>query len=225
MRIEKRYLHTLFVALPIATSLFAASTALANTTYGGRGCAVHVRLLPLILPPVRLSDTGALPAAGGSLSANLLIAQVGLTTLSSHTLSAGTVGGAGQTNSFAYQEAASVLVGIPTLLTASVIRSDAQADCSGASGSSVITDLRVLGNPVVVTGAPNQTISIVGIATLIINEQILDATGTGITVNAVHLNLLTGEEVILSSAQAAVSCLLDVQPSAWSAVKSLYSAQ
>jgi hypothetical protein len=197
-------------------------TAEANTTYSGRGTAVNVHLLPLILPPIKLSDTGALPAAGGSLSANLLTAQVGLTTLTSHTLVAATTGGAGQTNSFASQEELAVLIGSPTVLTASVVRSDAHADCGGVSGSSILVGLQVLGHDVVVSGAPNQTISIPGIATLVINEQFVDATGTGIVVNALHLYLLTAEEIILSSAQASVGCLLDVQPSAWSTVKTLY---
>ena len=106
-------------------------------------------------------------------------------------------------------------------LTASVVSSQARADCDGVSGSSTITNLIFAGNSVVVTGAANQTITLAGIATLVINEQIVSA--GSITVNAIHLTLGTGDEVILSSAHADVQCsLVPTRPTSWGHVKQVY---
>ena len=57
--------------------------------------------------------------------------------------------------------------------------------------------------PVAVTGQPNQQVEILGVATLIINEQ--TATASSIVVNALHLILAGGGEVILSSASSAIA--------------------
>ena len=70
------------------------------------------------------------------------------------------------------------------MTTASVVQAQAHADCNGLQGSSVVTNLAFGGSSVVVTGAPNQMTSIPGVATLVINEQIIDPSGTVITVNA-----------------------------------------
>src|SRR5713226_6477493 len=55
---------------------------------------------------------------------------------------------------------------------------------AAGSGSSIIDNLSINGVPVVVTGDPNQTISIPG-GQVVINEQTISPTGTAV-VNALH---------------------------------------
>jgi hypothetical protein len=57
-----------------------------------------------------------------------------------------------------------------------------------------------------VTGDPNQTVQIPGVATLVINEQVVtDGPVREVRVNALHLTVATGEEVILSSARSSIN--------------------
>jgi len=77
----------------------------------------------------------------------------------------------------------------------------AQAAAGSASGSSVLGNLTLDGVPVDVSGAPNQTISILG-GRLVINEQ--TPTAGGIVVNALHLVVDGIADVVLGSATAAV---------------------
>jgi hypothetical protein len=92
-------------------------------------------------------------------------------------------------------------------ITASFVRAQAAATLGGISGTTEIDQLTFGGMPVVVTGLPNQRIAIPGVATLVINEQAITTglTSRGITVNALHLKLATGEEVVVSSATSSVS--------------------
>src|SRR3989442_12688898 len=56
--------------------------------------------------------------------------------------------------------------------------------------------------------APNKVIGVAGLFRLVINEQIdssHDRTAA-ITVNALHLTLVTGDEVIVSSAHSDITC-------------------
>jgi hypothetical protein len=86
----------------------------------------------------------------------------------------------------------------------------------------VITNLTFGGGAVTVTGLPNQTVTILGVATLIINEQIVPAGSRDITVNALHLIVGTGEEVILSSSHSDVACATGLSSRSWGLIKSLY---
>jgi hypothetical protein len=211
-------------AFVLATALVAGlcTAGAASVTYGGRAVAdriVFVNPSPNVLV---FADTGDLPPQGGSLSATEASVQVGTGILSSRTLAASTSGGGGETNSAASQEDVVAFAGQPAQLTAAVVRSQAHADCSGATGSSIVTNLTLGGVAVTVTGAPNQTVSIPAVATLVINEQVLGSNAIEITVNALHLYLGTGEEVVLSSSRAGVECALGTQPETWGGVKALY---
>ena len=62
----------------------------------------------------------------------------------------------------------------------------------------------------------------IGNATIILNEQIVDLRQRSITVNAVDVMLATGTEVILSRARAGVSFIVATEPKLWQDVKSLY---
>ena len=199
----------------------SASGVAADVTYSGRAYGAQVKLINPNPNVLFFSDTGPLPSGGGSLSATLLTILLG-NTLSSHTITASCSGGGGQANSSASQEDALAFQGQPAQVTASVVSSQAHADCGGASGSSVVTNLTFGGNVVTVTGQTNQTVTILGVATLIINEQILGVGAPDITVNALHLIVGTGEEVILSSSHSDVACSTRGSSATWGKIKAIY---
>jgi hypothetical protein len=60
-----------------------------------------------------------------------------------------------------------------------------------SSGGSAIANLTIAGQPITVTGQPNQTITVPNVATVIINEQITSTTpsSASIDVNAIHVKL------------------------------------
>ena len=101
-----------------------------------------------------------------------------------------------------------VLAGKPAELTAAFVR--AQADVLDVNGSSrwngvtEIDGLRFGGQSITVTGKPNQRIDLLGVGSLIINEQIASSRAgvTDLTVNALHLVLATGDQVILAGAHS-----------------------
>lgn len=200
-------LRLAFVASLVAfLALGGAVPALADTTYSGRAAAVFVN--SAVTGPVYLSDTGELPPSGGAQGASLLSATVpGV--LSANVLNAFTGGASGNARSSASLFEADVLPGHPAHLTASFVRSQTEATCDGLTGSSEILNLTFGGQNVVVSGQPNQTVTIPGVATLIINEQVRTVNGHygEIRVNAIHLTVPGVAEVILSSAKSDINCV------------------
>lgn len=214
----------LAAALSLGLGGWAATTTIADAatpTYSGRAYGAQVVIVNPAPNVLFFSDTGPLPSSGGSLSATLLTILLG-TTLSSHTITASTSGVSGVASSSAHQETMVAFQGQPAQLTADVVEAHSQATCAGISGSSVVTNLTFGGNAVVVTGAPNQTVSIPAIATLVINEQIVVPGALDITVNALHLTLGTGEQVILSSAHSDINCATPARSTTWSRIKQIY---
>jgi hypothetical protein len=100
-----------------------------------------------------------------------------------------------------------VFPGHAAQLTASFVRAQSAITDAGATGASEIRDLTFGGVAIPVTGAPNQRVELIGVATLVINETQTTTSGdnAAITVNAIRLKLATGEEVILSSASNRVT--------------------
>ncbi len=197
----------------------ASAPALAQTCqYSGRAYGAYVNVLGF--GPMYFADTGSLPATGGTLSSFLLNVNA-LPFIAANNLVTNTSGANCQANSDATVQDLIVLQGNPAQVTATTVRSTSHADCSGVSGGSTILGLTFGGVPVTVTGAPNQTVTIPGVATLIINEQIV---GPGdITVNALHLILLGGtQEVIISSSHSDVHCVVPVRSSTWGLLKAVY---
>jgi hypothetical protein len=77
------------------------------------------------------------------------------------------------------------------------------------------------GVSVVVTGAANQTVSIPGVATLVLNEQIFAA--GSITVNALRLSLAPGDELTICSTHSDIECSpTPTRRGTWGAVKAIY---
>lgn len=168
--------------------------------YSGRAYGAYVNVLGF--GPMYFADTGSLPVAGGSLSSFLLNVSVpGV--IEANQLVTNTKGVNCVSNSDATVQHLYVLQGTSAQVVASTVTSKSKADCSGTSGSSVITDLSFGGVPVVVTGGPNQTVTIPGVATLVINEQIVSP--GSITVNALHLTLVGGTQEVIISVRTAIS--------------------
>ena len=160
-----------------------------------------------------LSDTGSLPPEGGSLSAALATLQApGLVSVSA--LTAATSGAGSLAKSAASVTHLSVLPGTAAALTASLVQAQTQAACddsgqAAATGSTQIVNLTLGDHPILVTGAPNQTVALLGGAiTLIINEQVAGVPdgSTAITVNALHLKVAGRADVIVASASSGITC-------------------
>ena len=212
------------VLLVVCAATLAGSCAVAQAqvfVHSSRAIGAKI-ILVNPQPSVQIfCDTGQLPPDGGSLRATLDTIHVA-GTLSSHTVRSGCDGNDNAANSWAVQQDVVVFEGHPAQVTAVTAGIWSDGGCDFAEGFSTVTDLTFGGAPVAVTTEPNQTVIIPGVATLVINE-IIQVPGTGdITVNALHLTLVTGEEVILSSAHEEVVCVTPTRPSTWGRVKSLY---
>lgn len=190
-----------------------ASPLHAQVTYSGRAFAVYVNLPTLGLGPQYLSDTGELPSQGGSLSAQLVDAQVpGI--LSATLLVARTSGANGVARSSASLVEARLLPGNAAQVTARFVGSESEATCDGVRGSTEVTQVTFGGLALSVDPfAPNQVFTLPDptggppLATLIINEQrnTLGARSRAIAVNAVHLTLRSGDEVVLAGTHSDIN--------------------
>jgi hypothetical protein len=85
----------------------------------------------------------------------------------------------------------------------SVMAQASQVSGAAGTGSSTIDNLAINGVPVVVTGAPNQTIWIPG-GQVVINQQTTDPSGT-ITVNALHVTVTGVADAVIATAVAGIS--------------------
>ncbi len=200
----------LVVGLLVLSGLAWVAPAQASS-FGGRAYSAYVYIpWTLLVPgvgPLYLLDTGALPADGGWSGAALMGTSVP-NVLNAETLVAATSGalydtGGNQANSSTSLANVSLLPGQAAAVTASFVQAQTDVTDIGAGGSSQINNLTFGGAPIQVTGLPNQTVSLPGVATLIINEQ--TTTAQGIVVNALHLILATGGEIVVSSARSSIS--------------------
>jgi len=190
------------------------SSAQGGTTYSGRAYAAFVNTA--LTGPVYISDTGELPPEGGFRSESLFSTQgtpVG-DVLRAEVLVASTSGAGGTANSSASLLNLVVLPGTVAQVTASLVRAQTEATCTGTLGSSEIAALTFGGMVVSVSGQPNQKVEIPNplggppLATLIINEQATTSNGNyrEVRVNALHLLVPGAAEVILSSAKSDINC-------------------
>lgn len=186
-------------------ALLPAQASTSYTTYGGRAFVAYVNTL--LTGPMTLSDTGQLSPNGGWQGNSLHVCGVG-GILTADILGAYTAGESGRATSEASLADVDILPGTLTELKASFIQARSVATCSGVQGASSLAQVQFLGQTINVTGAPNQTINVPGVATLVLNEQIDGSSGDQhvITVNALHLVVNGVAEVILSSAQSEVVC-------------------
>src|SRR5438128_9140458 len=197
-----------------ATTTSGTSTATSGVTHSGRAFGafvfVDVSLLGVAVGPETLSDTGELPPSGG-LQTNQLETVTIPGVLSATLMATMTSGANGVARSEASLAELAVLPGNPAAVTASFVRAESEATCSGVRGATEVADVTFGGTAIMVDPfAPNQTFDVPGVARLVINEQ-KTSTGGGtqdITVNAIHLTVTADSvvtaEVILSSAHSDV---------------------
>src|SRR5439155_19242653 len=150
----------ILIAMPVA---FADG---AGTTYSGRAFGASVHVGPL---ETKFADTGDLPPEGGEIDA---------TTVTVHTdpaqaevLLSVTMGFDEKAESEAATASVTLLPGSANEITAAFVRAHSVATCTGVFGESELVDLRLGGQPIVVSSAPNQVIGVAGVFTLVINEQ------------------------------------------------------
>jgi hypothetical protein len=198
---------TLGMILTLGPGLMSAAEA---NTLGGRAFSALVNV-PILGGATYVADTGALAPEGGWEEAGLPDTEVGAV-FAAQTLVASTGGlvpspGGDVAASSTSLSAVVLFPGSLGEVTASFVRTQAAATLGGVSGRSEIHQLRFGGQSVQVTGVPNQRVVIPFVGTLVINEQSITTgpTSRAITVNALHLNLATGEEVIVSSASSSLS--------------------
>jgi len=149
-----------------------------------------------------LGDTGQLPPSGGEIDATPVSAQTQYA--DAQVLLSVTMGSGSKAESQAAIANAVLLPGTTDQVTADFLMSESVATCAGTSGFSEIANLQVAGQPVTVTGQPNQVFSVPGVLTLVIDEQI--TTSNGITVNALDLTTVGGIQVIVASAESDITC-------------------
>src|SRR2546422_3542421 len=141
----------ILIAMPVA---FADG---AGTTYSGRAFGASVHVGPL---DAKFADTGNLPAEGGEIDA---------TTVTVHTdpaqaevLLSVTMGFDEKAESEAATASVTLLPGSANEITAAFVRAHSVATCTGVFGESELVDLRLGGQPIVVSSAPNQVIGVAG---------------------------------------------------------------
>lgn len=194
---------TLLIAAVLIVSPSVQAFAEQSTTYSGRAIGV---LVDTALADIKLADTGDLPKEGGIRDSTVL--KVNHELVEASVFLSVTSGFDNKAQSEAATADVTLLSGTPNQITADFVRANSIAICDGTNGSSEIVNLQVAGQNVAVSGQPNQKVEVPGVLTLVINEQIDSShdNTNEITVNALHLTLLTGEEVIVSSAYSDISC-------------------
>ncbi len=94
-------------------------------------------------------------------------------------------------------------VGAVRITADSVLAEASQVLGAPSSGRSYIDNLAINGVPIVVTGAPNQTIPIPG-GQVVCNEQTTSQNGTTV-VNALHITVNGTADVVISTARVGIS--------------------
>jgi hypothetical protein len=207
-----RYVFFLALLLASAVVLGAAGGAAASGTVGlvgGGAYGESVSVQPVLGPAVTSGPmpTVTLPATGGGPFTANLVSLVIPRLLEAHALSVSTQGALGTSGFVASSAQAANTSAAAGIVNAGVVSSRCRIDSSGAvTGSAAFANLTVLGSPVSGNPAPNTTIPLAGVGTLILNEQ-TTTTGLGglrsITVNAIHLKLAgtlgTGDIIVSQS--------------------------
>jgi uncharacterized repeat protein (TIGR01451 family) len=165
---------------------------------------------PLLgVPPIAPSDLTCTTAPGtdtdGVLNATLpALGSLGVI----QTSASGVVDSVGLRTASA-QASTSQISLLGGLVTADAITATATAhdDDTGhvtTNGTTVVANLRVAGVPIV-NPAPNLTIAVPLVGSVVVNERTSLAGGNGIAVNALHITLLQGNQIVVSHARATLT--------------------
>lgn len=203
--------HRVSLVAAVATLLIALAASVVSaapaTSHSGQATLVKASVLGIT---TAIGDTGPLPSSGGKRTSavtvvnlpDLLTAGVG---------QASTQGQGNQSRSQAsLTDLALTVLGIS--ISATAVRSEAEARCQAGqpevSGGSEVAGLVVNGVPIGVA-APNLTVSLPGVGTVVVNEQRFSTSGdTGeSTVNALHVTVpVLGLDLVVASSQADITC-------------------
>lgn len=205
-----RWLRPTQLTLVLLTAGLLATTSAGTGGSGGRASGAFANAPLLGVAPISMADTGevmTLSNMAGGEGADLHAASVpGV--LSAQVLTATTSVEPGLATSSTSLADVVVLLGQPAELIAAFVRAQADVlDVNGSSrfnGVSEIDGLRFGGQSITVTGKPNQRVDLLGVGSLIINEQIASSRAgvSELTVNALHLVLATGDQIILAGAHS-----------------------
>jgi hypothetical protein len=190
------------VTLMVATAgLLVGPRAGAAQTVAGNARGVRVSTLGLLGGATTvLADTGTLVGTADARDASVVTASIP-SVLSGEVLHAVTVGWPDQVASEASLANLGLSVG-GTGISADFVMARALAALgAGISQGSIISNLRIGGIPIEVTGEPNQTVAIPG-GQVVINEQTVSA--DGVTVNALHARVSGVSDVVIASATAGI---------------------
>ena len=182
--------------LVLATAAYADVTTVTGSATGASATLTTLAGINADIPP---QPVVTLPAAGSAApvtntlaSLNVLVLKTGVLNVSTQ----GTLGAGGSVTSSS--DVANPVVGIPALapnvLRATAVGSSCTSNEAGSSGTATIANLKLLGQPVTVSTAPNTTVNVAGVGILHVNEQIVTGSGasTAITVNALRLEITAG---------------------------------
>ena len=212
--------RTMLVAVLVALlgSVILPSPAHAVTTFGGEATGVWV-FVPATGLIIKVT-TGQIPASGGEVEASLLSGDIpsgatgGNVALSTGTLHSVGVG-LDDTDAIASQANVNLTVS-GNGITSDFLTAWSNASCAAGPmvlGGMTVENLVINGQPIFVTGAPNQTVSLPN-GTAVINEQTSSIVGTTaeLSVTALHVttrDTLTGAllaEVKLAIGDAQIDC-------------------
>jgi hypothetical protein len=190
----------------VAVTILCAPAAAGVSVVGGGAVGVVASGVVTVAPTpeVTLPSTG-----GGPFDATLASLNVP-NLLSTGTLTVHTQGSLASGNVASSSLVQNVNVALGLGLTADAVQSTCGITTGGnPSGVTTITNghLAALNLDLPTTMAPNFAISVAGVASVMLNEQIPDSTPgmNGMTVNAIHIQTLLGQDVVIAQSRCSTS--------------------
>jgi hypothetical protein len=214
-RLRKSHLSAACVAAIASMAVFTSSALADVDKVLGHAEGLSAQINPAVGPditlgPLAVVDMVSPPGGTGPFTDSVATANIP-NVLSAGIINARTEGGnLGSHAGFATSSAsvADLRVGPATspAITATLIASKCTSNGDGSTGSSTLTNVRVLGVLVAVNPAPNTVIPIPGVGSVTLNEQVRPTNGPGdtsIIVQAIHVRLNgvlgTGDIVVAES--------------------------
>jgi hypothetical protein len=206
------------LSFAVVTTVVASLGATPARAQTFAGSATGVQITVPATGTVIRAATGTLSIGGGGAHAALLVGDVpgsatgGVVTLAAGTLHSAIVGLIGTAGGASMSNVNLTVSG--NQITADFLMARSSASCSPAvAGNSQLQNLVVNGQPVTVTGSPNQTISLPN-GTLVLNKQqsSIGSTSASLTVDALNVtttDAITHQQlanVVLGTTNAQIDC-------------------
>lgn len=197
-----------------ATLMTSPVFATGDVFYSGRATGVNATVTVLgIKQSVLISDNG-MSCQGLPKSETLYTlsnpAPLGINITEAYTFTQGK-----ERTSLTKARLSGVSVGVPALsIDSTLIEARAQASCDQSkvvtlSGKSTVGALNVNGKAYAITGQPNQSISIPGVAQIVVNQQIRysnEIRVVGVRVKLLTSNTLATGDIQIAAAKAKITC-------------------